>query len=69
MDKAEVEEIYIMSTLKIPIESLMCCGLPPNYYMTERLRAIGAPVDTEGAVKQVDDPDKKNIIFSWEDGK
>ena len=54
-----------MPELKIPIESLQRCGLPPLYYMTERLKAVGAPVDVEGAVQQHDDPEKKNIIFTW----
>jgi hypothetical protein len=63
-----------MPTLKIPVETLMLCGLKPEIYMAERLKAAGAPIEIKGneikqtgTITQEDDPEKKFMIFTWED--
>lgn len=63
-----------MPILILPIEKIMLCGLPPAYYMAECLKAKGAPVEIHGnkvtrseKIKQQEDKNKKNIIFTWED--
>lgn len=65
-----------MPELRIPVQSISRCGLPPEYYMAMRLEAAGAPLEIKGLkvkrtgeIKEMTDPEKKHIIFMWEDEK
>jgi len=63
-----------MGQLLIPVKAIMLSGMHHNLYIAERLKAAGAPITIEkniihrtGPITQEEDPNKKCLIFHWED--